>query len=89
MFEAMGELATFTPATGSPVSCYVLLNVAVQPQPDGMSAQAWSTVKTIEYLYADIGREANRGETFTVDSVAYTVQAINSNDGLTVEAVVT
>lgn len=29
MFATMGETATFTPATGAAVTCYVLLSIAI------------------------------------------------------------
>jgi len=87
MFEAMGELATFTPATGAAVTCYVLLSIAVDLQPD-LDTQSWATGKTIECLYADIGRTPERGETFLVESVTYTVASVIENDGLTVKMAV-
>ena len=87
MFATMGELAMFTPATGSAVSCYVLLSVAVDMQPD-IDTQSWMTGKTIECLFADIGRAPERGETFLVDSVTYTVASVIENDGMTVKMAV-
>ena len=83
----MGEAATFTPATGAAVTCYVLLSIAVDMQPD-LDTQSWMTGKTIECLFADIGRTPERGETFVVDSVTYTVASIIENDGLTVKMAV-
>jgi len=87
MFATMGESATFTPTTGSAVSCYVLLSIAVDMQPD-LDTQSWMTGKTIECLFADIGRAPERGETFLVDSVTYTVASVIENDGLTVKMAV-
>ena len=87
MFATMGEAATFTPATGAAVTCYVLLSIAVDMQPD-LDTQSWMTGKTIECLFADIGRTPERGETFVVDSVTYTVASIIENDGLTVKMAV-
>ena len=87
MFATMGELATFAPATGSAVSCYVFLSIAVDMQPD-LDTQSWMTGKTIECLFADIGRTPERGETFLVDSVTYTVASVFENDGLTVKMAV-
>lgn len=87
MFATMGESATFTPTTGAAVTCYVLLMIAVDIQPD-LDTQSWMTGKTIECLFADIGRTPERGETFLVDSVTYTVASVIENDGLTVKMAV-
>lgn len=87
MFATMGESATFMPTTGSAVTCYVLLSIAVDIQPD-LDTQSWMTGKTIECLFADIGRTPERGETFLVDSVTYTVASVIENDGLTVKMAV-
>jgi len=87
MFATMGETATFTPATGAAVTCYVLLSIAVDLQPD-LDTQSWTTGKTIDCLYASIGRTPERGETFLVDSVTYTVASVIENDGLTVKMAV-
>ena len=93
IFEAAGEDAVFTPATGDPVSCQVFIDFSVMLQPAGVEAQVWERGTTIEALLSVIGREPNRGETFTLDIPAagtiYTVQAPLENDGLTVKVVVT
>lgn len=89
IFTAAGEAAVFTPATGDPIPCFVFIDFNVMLQPSGMEAQVWETGTTIEALLSDIGREPDRGETFTVDGVVYTVKAIATNDGLTVKMVVT
>jgi len=73
--------ATFTPATGEPVSLRVQLEQGIRMQPSGYDAQAWASGKTIEYLFSDLGREAARGESFTVDGTVYTVRAVIENDG--------
>lgn len=88
-FADMGEDATFIPATGSVVVCKVLIDFNVLLQPSGMDAQVWERGTKIEALLADLGREPNRGEIFTVDGIAYTVQGIIENDGITVKMVVT
>lgn len=89
VFTEAGEDAVFTPAGGVPVDCHVFIDFNVMLQPAGVEVQVWQQGTTIEALLSEIGREPNRGETFTVDSVAYAVQAILENDGLTVKAVVT
>lgn len=89
IFEAAAETAVFTPAVGDPVLCMVFIDFSVELQPAGAEVQVWQRGTVIEALLSEIGREPNRGETFTVDSIAYTVQAILENDGLTVKMVVT
>lgn len=88
IFQAAGEEAVFTPSSGPACACFVFLDFAVALQPTGTEAQVWAQGTTIEALLSEIGREPVRGETFTVDGTAYTVQAILQNDGLTVRAVV-
>jgi hypothetical protein len=88
IFDAAGEDAVFTPATGDPIPCKVFIDFNVMLQPAGTEAQVWELGTKIEALLSVIGREPNRGETFTVDLVVYTVKAILEDDGLTVKAVV-
>lgn len=89
MMEAMGEAASFGPETGDAIPCVVFINHNVLLQPGSAEAQVWERGTTIEALLSEIGDEPERGETFTVDGILYTVQAILENDGLTVKAVVT
>ncbi len=91
IFDAAGEDAVFTPATGAAIPCKVFIDFNVMLQPAGVETQVWQRGTTIEALLSVIGCEPNRGETFTMDGTAYTytVQAILENDGLTVKAVVT
>ncbi len=88
IFDAAGEDAVFTPATGDPIICKVFIDFNIMLQPSGMEAQAWERGTTIEALLSVLGREPNRGEIFTVDFISYTVKAILQNDGLTVKVVV-
>lgn len=100
IFSAAGETAVFTPAAGDPVSCMVFIDFNVMLQPSGAEVQVWQQGTTIEALLSEIGREPNRGETFTVypdeenrtagtGGTVYTVQEILQNDGLYVKVVVT
>lgn len=85
----VGEAATYNPAGGTAVSCRVIVNRDILLQPDGITAQAAAPGTSIEAALAVIGQEPNRGDTFTVGSETFTVQAIARNDGIIVEAVVT
>ena len=88
IFSAAGEAAVFTPASGDPISCNVFIDFNVMLQPSGVEVQVWEQGTTIEALLSDLGREPNRGETFTVDGVVYTVKAIIANDQLSVKMAV-
>ena len=80
---ARWDPALFTPAMGDPVPCKVNLDLDAEMQPGGLEVQTWGTGATIEYLFSALGREANEGETFTVDAdgTVYTVQDVDKNDG--------
>jgi hypothetical protein len=48
--------------------------------PQAFEARSWQGTVFIEFVLDDIGREPNRGETFTVDSDVFTVQSVQSSD---------
>ncbi len=75
--------AVFTPAVGDPVPLKVNRSTATDFQPGGLEAQVWGSETTIEYLLSDVGREADEGETFTMDAdgAVYTVKDVMDNDG--------
>ncbi len=83
LFDDLAVAATFTPAVGDAVACRVNLEKGVDFQPSGLDAQVWGTETTIEYRLAEVGKEADRGETFTmsVGGAVYTVKDVVENDG--------
>lgn len=86
---AKGESANFTPSVGAPIPCMVFIDFNVEFQPAGTETQVWERGTVIEALLSEIGREPDRGETFTLaGGIVYTVKAILANDGLSVKAVV-
>jgi hypothetical protein len=89
IFDAAGEDAVFTPAAGAAIPCKIFIEFDVALQPEGTTAQVWEQGTTIEALISEITRAPARGETFTYDSVVYTMKAVISNDGLTVKVAVT
>lgn len=89
IFSALGDAATYTPAGGAAVSCTVDIKFNVMLQPAGIETQAWQRGTTIEAQLSEITSEPNRGDTFVVGGVTYTVQAILENDGVSVKMVVT
>lgn len=80
IFDALGQSATYTPLVGDPVTLQVHLEQEVDFQPAGESA-VWESGRTIEYILADIGAEANVGDTFLIGATTYTVKAVVENDG--------
>lgn len=83
LFDDQGVDATFTPAVGDAVSCKVNLEIGTDFQPGGLEAQVWGSETTIEYRLAEVGKEADEGETFTmtVGGTDYTVTDVVENDG--------
>ena len=81
LFDQLGVDATFTPAAGDPVALKVFFKSELAFQPTSYETRSWQGEISIEFVLDDLGREPNRGETFTYDSVVYTVQGILLNDG--------
>lgn len=81
--------ATFTPQGGSSVGCSVIVNRGVLLQPSGMDTQVFERGTTIEAMLSEIGAEPNRGDVFVIGAETFAVQSIDSNDGVTVTAIVT
>ena len=81
IFNALGRDAVYQPASGDPVSLKVNIEQAVALQPDGYEARVYAEGDVLEYLLADAGKEADRGETFTIGSTTWTVQSVLRNDG--------
>ena len=91
IFDALGQSAVFTPSVGDPVSCVVNPEIEVEFQPAGES-QVWEQGTTIEYMLAEVGKEADPGETFLIAAGiyagTYTVKAVLENDGRFVKVAV-
>ena len=83
IFLKLGVEAVFTPSSGDAVTLRVNKDQAIGTQ-GGIDASRMIVEDTIEYIIADIGREAVKGETFTIDSVVYTMCETVNNDGKTV-----
>ena len=79
--KCFNSLATFTPATGTPVSLRCELLTSVDPQPMGYDGVAWSQKTTIECLLSDLPSQPDKGETYTIDGTDYTVAEIVEDDG--------
>jgi hypothetical protein len=75
------SVATFTPATGTPVSLRCELVKSVNPQPSGYDGLVWEQQTTIEAVLADLPRQPNKSETFTINGVIYSVKEVIADDG--------
>jgi len=86
----LGETATYTPADGGEAVPGVPVNVEieVEGQPDGFGGAAWTDVRTIECLLADLGRVPEDGDTFTLGGTDWTVGRVIENDGVFVKVAV-
>jgi hypothetical protein len=84
LFNVIGSTATFTTALGTVSTPTVIIRESVEFYPGDMITQAREQISTVRYIYSEIGREANRGETFEQNGVTYTCKYPINNDGKTV-----
>mgnify|MGYP001320334884 CR=1 FL=1 len=88
MIEAMGEAATYYPASLPAVPCHVFIEFDVLLQPAGLDSQVWEKGTTIEAALSVLGKVPERGETFVYGGSTYRVTGITKNDGLSAMAAV-
>ena len=81
LFDELGVDATFTPAAGDPIPLKAAVKTSLEMTPTAFEARTWQGTGFIEFVLDDIGREPNRGETFTIDGDVSTIQAVTANDG--------
>lgn len=86
-FSKLGVDAVFT-ADWVDTDCTVNLLTDIQNEPFGVDAQVWGSNSTIEAILSEIGKEPDKGDTFTVDGTVYTVQSVQENNNRTVKVVV-
>lgn len=82
-----GKDAVYTPVTGDPVDCLVLVYHDVLIQADGYDATVATLGTTVTAKVSDVGAPS-RGDTFLVGDTTYTVQRPETNDNLMVTVVV-
>jgi hypothetical protein len=82
-----GKTATYTPVSGDPVDCLVLVYHDVLVQADGYEVGVATLGTTVTAKVSDVGT-INRRDTFLVGETTYTVQRIETNDNVMVTAVV-
>jgi hypothetical protein len=83
--DEFADLATFTPTTGAAKVVSVIIDKSVDLQPAGFSSAVVAQSITIEAILAELGKEPDRDETFTVSGTVYTVLSVVENDGYTVK----
>lgn len=81
-------VATYAPATGAPVSITGHFSRESFESPDGFNFGPQQTERTFEALLDDFGRTPERGETLTINSVAYEIQETIFSDERLVKAIV-
>lgn len=81
------DAAIYTPTTGDPVSCNVIVDHDVLVQADGYDMEVATLGKTVTAKVAEVGT-LSRGDTFLVGTTTYTVQRPETNDNVMVTAVV-
>src|SRR5574343_213796 len=85
----LGADAIYTPVSGTAKSVRVFIDRNTNLQPTGFDAQVFERGTSIEALLADLVAEPNRGDTFLVAGITYTVQTIEDNDDYIVRMVCT
>jgi len=94
--RTIGRLADYKPRVGYPISEISVDFVSdSEAHPVGFESTVLEPETTIEYIFADIGKEVDVGDRFRVYSDAaktdyddWTVKAIRENDGRTVKVAV-
>jgi len=76
--------ATYTPSTGPAVTgVKIMIEKSALLEPGGFISSVSAQGIIIEAALDNLGKEPDRGETFTVGSTVYTVLAVQDNDGHT------
>lgn len=95
IFEIMNGLdddfktAIYQPNGGNPVTLTIHVRQETKIEPAGQEGQVFSLGTTVEALLEDLGKEPDRGETFTTGDAVYTVRNVFENNGRTIKAIVT
>lgn len=81
-------VATYIPATGSPVDVTGHYRRESFDSPNGFNFGPQQTEKTFEALLDDMPGYPERGETLTINSVAYEIQEWFLSDGKCIKMVI-
>ena len=80
--------ATYQPISGDSVSCKIVIDKEALLEPDSYDAQFVETGIVLEAFVDEVGKP-RIGSTFTAESVTYTVEKIDKNDGRFIRLIVT
>ena len=81
LLNALGIDATFIPKIGDPVSLKVNFDQNVDLQPDGYPGSYQGYMKTVEFLYSDLGKMPAEGDCFLIGSTRYQYKQVLDHDG--------
>jgi hypothetical protein len=81
LFTGLGIDATFIPKIGDSVALKVHYDQTVDYHPDGYAGTFQGYLKTIEFIYADIGKMPVKDDCFLIGSARYEVQRILDHEG--------
>jgi len=79
LLTAFGVAATYTPASGDPVSLRVFFNQDVRLQVEGYDSASSIRTKTVEAISSDLAGLDQKGA-FLIDSVSYQIVELISDD---------
>ena len=80
LFNGLGVDATYSPNIGDSVSLKVHYDQTVEYHPDAYSGQYQGYIKTIEFLYSDLGKLPAKSDCFVIGSNRYEVKQILDHD---------
>jgi hypothetical protein len=81
LLNALGLDATYYPKIGESVALKVFYEQGVEYNPDGYPGQGQDFLRTIEFLYSDIGAIPAAGDYFLIGSTRFYVEKTLENEG--------
>jgi hypothetical protein len=84
----LGDWATWTSRGNVPRRVRVWLEQETSPQVDGFESVVYAAGWTVEAMLDDLRKEPDKGETFAVNGMVFSVTSILENDGRFVKAAV-
>jgi hypothetical protein len=81
LFNGLGVDATFIPKIGDSVALKVNYDQTVDYHPDGYAGNFQGYLRTIEFIYADIGKLPAKDDCFLIGTTRFEVQRILDHEG--------
>jgi hypothetical protein len=81
LFNAIGIDATFVPKIGDAVALKVNYDQTVDYHPDGYAGTFQGYLRTVEFIYTDIGKLPVKGDYFLIGTTRFEVQRILDHEG--------